>query len=67
MTIRVKQGDIGTGWHRKTGQLQIQTKEYTEKLKRGHKRKIKGNHSTKKRKEQKRNIDSTGKQGLKWQ
>ena len=31
------------------------------------KHKIKGNHPTKKRKEEKRNEDSTGKQGLKWQ
>ena len=39
-----------------------------QKLKRrGHKHKIKGNHPTKKRKEQRRNIESTGKQGLKWQ
>ena len=29
--------------------------------------KIKGNHPTKKRKEEWRNIESTGKQGLKWQ
>ena len=40
----------------------------SQKLKRkGHKDKIKGNHPTKERKEQIRNIDSTGKQGLKWQ
>ena len=34
-----------------------------------HKDKIKENHQTTKRKrnEQRRNIDSTGKQGLKWQ
>ena len=31
------------------------------------KHKINGNHPTKKRKEEKRNIESTGKQGLKWQ
>ena len=30
------------------------------------KHKINGNHATKKRKEEKRNIESTGKQGLKW-
>ena len=29
--------------------------------------KINGNHTTKKRKEEKRNIESTGKQDLKWQ
>ena len=29
--------------------------------------KINGNHPTKKRKEEKRNTESTGKQGLKWQ
>ena len=34
---------------------------------RGHKHKIKGNHPTRKRKEQRRDIESTGKQGLKWQ
>ena len=40
---------------------------HSQKLKRrGHKHKIKGNHPTKKRKEQRRNIESTGKQGLKW-
>ena len=32
-----------------------------------HKYKIKGYHPTKKRKKQKRNIELTGKQGLKWQ
>ena len=37
---------------------------HTQKLKRRHKHKIKGNHPTKIRKEQKRNIESTGKQGL---
>ena len=41
---------------------------YSQKLKRKvHKHKINGNHPTKKRKEQRRNIESTGKQGLKWQ
>ena len=41
---------------------------HLQKLKRkGHKPKIKGNQPTKKRKEQRRNIESTGKQGLKWQ
>ena len=39
---------------------------HSQKLK-GHKHKIKGNQPTKKRKEQRRNIESTGKQGLKWQ
>ena len=40
---------------------------HSQKLKRkGHKHKIKGNHPTKKRKEGRRNIESTGKQGLKW-
>ena len=29
--------------------------------------KINGNHPTQKRKEEKRNIESNGKQGLKWQ
>ena len=41
---------------------------HSQKLKRKvlkHKRN--GNHPTKKRKEEKRNIESTGKQGLKWQ
>ena len=41
---------------------------HSQKLKRKvHKHKIKGNHPTKKRKEQRRNIESTGKQVLKWQ
>ena len=41
---------------------------HSQKLKRrGHKHKIRGNHPTKKRKEQRRNIKSIGKQGLKWQ
>ena len=41
---------------------------FSQKLKRrGHKHKIKGNYPTTKRKEQRRNIESTGKQGLKWQ
>ena len=37
---------------------------HSQKLKRGHNHKIKGNHPTKKVKEQRRNIKSTGKQGL---
>ena len=41
---------------------------HSQKLKRkALKHKINGNHSTKKRKEEKRDIKSTGKQGLKWQ
>ena len=44
---------------------------YSQKLKRrGHKHKIKRNHPIKKRrkkKEQRGKIESTGKQGLKWQ
>ena len=41
---------------------------HSKKLKRKVlKHKINGNHTTKKRMEEKRNIDSTGKQGLKWQ
>ena len=41
---------------------------YSQKCKRrGHKHKINGNHPTKKRKEQCRIIESTGKQGLEWQ
>ena len=40
---------------------------HSQKLKRKVlKHKINGNHSTKKIKEEKRNIESTGKQGLKW-
>ena len=40
---------------------------HSQKLKRrGHKHKIKGNHPTKKIKEQRRNIESTGEQVLKW-
>ena len=40
-----------------------------ELKRRGHKHKIKGNHptTTTKRMEQRRNIESTGKQDLKWQ
>ena len=41
---------------------------HSQKLKRKIlKYKINGNHPTQKRKEEKRNIESTGKQGLKWQ
>ena len=41
---------------------------YLQRLKRrGHKHQIKRNHPTNERKEQKRNIESPGKQGLKWQ
>ena len=41
---------------------------HSQKLKRkGYKHKIKGNNPTKKRKEQRRDIESTGKQVLKWQ
>ena len=41
---------------------------HSQKLRRrGHKHKIKGNNPIKKRKEQRRNTESTGKQGLKWQ
>ena len=41
---------------------------HLQKLKRKvHKHKINGNQPTKKRKEERRNIESTGKQGLKWQ
>ena len=41
---------------------------HSQKLKRKVlKHKINGNHPTQKRKEEKRNIESTGKQGLKWQ
>lgn len=40
---------------------------HSQKLKRGHKHKIKGTQPTKKKKEQRRNIELTEKQGLKWQ
>ena len=41
---------------------------HSKKLKRrGHKHEIKGNHPTKEKKKQRRNIESTEKQGLKWQ
>ena len=41
---------------------------HSQKLKRKIlKYEINGNHPTKKRKEEKRNIESAGKQGLKWQ
>ena len=48
-----------------TNQNQI---SHSKKLKRRVlKHKINGNHSIKKRKDEKRNIGATGKQGLKWQ
>ena len=48
-----------------TNQNQI---SHSQKLKRRVlKHKINGNHSIKKRKDEKRNIGATGKQGLKWQ
>ena len=41
---------------------------HSQNLKRKKKKqKINGNHPTQKRKEEKRNKESTGKQGLKWQ
>ena len=41
---------------------------HSQKLKRKVlKHKINGNNQTKKRKEERRNIESTGKQGFKWQ
>ena len=41
---------------------------HSQKLKRKvHKHEVNGNHPTRKRKEERRNIKSTGKQGLKWQ
>ena len=41
---------------------------HSQKLKRKVlKHKISGNHPTQNRKEEKRNIESTGKKGLKWQ
>ena len=40
---------------------------FTKIKRKVHKHKIKGHHPTKKRKEQRRNIKSTGKQGLKRQ
>ena len=48
---------------------QNQTTHAQKPKRRGHKHKIKENHPTKKRKskEQRRNIESTGKQDLKWQ
>ena len=42
------------------------TTNQNQTKRRGHKHKIKENHPTKKRKEQRRNIESTRKQGLKW-
>ena len=66
MTIKIKQADIGRGEHTwKTGQPQIKTKHYIHKNEKVHKHKINGNHPTKKRKEQRRNTESTVKQGLK--
>ena len=52
---------------KKIGQPQIKTKYYIHKNWKVLKHKINGNHPTQKRKEEKRNIESTGKQGLKWQ
>ena len=71
MTIRLKQADIGrkelTYLKNRATTNQNQTIN-SQKLKgRGHKHKIKGNHPTKKIKEQRRNIGSSGKQGVKWQ
>ena len=42
-------------------------KTFTKTRKKDTSTKQKGNHPTKKKKEQRRNIESTGKQGLKWQ
>ena len=71
MTIRLKQADTGrkelTYLKNRATTNQNQTIN-SQKLKgRGHKHKIKGNHPTKKIKEQRRNIESSGKQGVKWQ
>ena len=66
MTIRQKQADIG-----KVSILKKQDKHkskpnitFTKNKKKILKYKINGNHPAKKRKEEKRNIESTGKQGL---
>ena len=45
----------------KKGQPQINQTIHSQKLLRGHKHKIKGNHPATKRKEQSRNRESTGK------
>ena len=68
MTMSLKQADIGRGKHIwKIGQPQIRNKQYIHKTKKEHKHKIKGNHQTTKRKINKGETESTGKQGLKWQ
>ena len=68
MNMSLKQADIGRGKHIwKIGQPQIKNKQYIHKTKKEHKHKIKGNHQTTKRKRNKGETESTGKQGLKWQ
>ena len=69
MIIGQKQADIGKVQHTwKRGQPQIKTKQYinNNNKKRGHWHEIKGNQSPN-IKEPRRNIQSTWKQGLKWQ
>ena len=67
MTIRQKQADRRGLTYLKIGQPQMKTKYYTHKNWQGLKHKINRNHPTQRRIEEKRNIESTGKQGLKWQ
>ena len=69
MTIRLKQGDTGgVNILKKHGNHKSKQTLHSQKLKRKVvKHKINGNHPTKRRKEERRNIESTGKQGLKWQ
>jgi len=70
MTIRLKQEDTGKGLtylKNRATTNQNQTL-HSQKLKRKIlKHKINGNHPIKKRKEERRNIESAGKQSLKWQ
>ena len=69
MTIRLKQADRKGLTYLKNRATTNQNRTlHSQKLKRKVlKHKINGNHPTNKRKEERRNIESTGKQGLKWQ
>ena len=68
MTIRLKASRYRKGLtYLKRGTKNQNQILHSEKLKRKVlKHKINGNNPTKKRKELRRNIQSTGKQGLKW-
>ena len=67
--LRPKQAHIRKGLtylkNRATTNQNQKIHSKNKQTKKGNKYKIKGNHPTKKRQEQRRNIKSTGKQGLK--